>query len=65
LQVVMGAAGRSLKSQMRQASGINARFALILGAGEISDGTVTVRDLTTSEQSRLPAAEVLAKLTQV
>jgi histidyl-tRNA synthetase len=64
MQVVMGGAARSLKSQMRQAGAVEARYALILGAGEVSDGTVTVRDLTTSEQERLPAEQVPAKLAQ-
>ena len=62
LEVVMGAAERSLKSQMRQASAMDARYALILGAGEMADGTVSVRDLTTSEQARVPAGEVKARI---
>ena len=49
---------------MRQASAIDARFALILGAGEMSEGTVTIRDLATSEQVRVPAADVLTRLAQ-
>jgi histidyl-tRNA synthetase len=42
--------GRSMKSQMKRADASGARFALIIGEQEASDGTVTVRDLTASEQ---------------
>jgi histidyl-tRNA synthetase len=51
---------RSLKSQMRQADGSGAKFALILGEDEVSQGTVTIRNLQTSEQTSAPWASILA-----
>jgi histidyl-tRNA synthetase len=60
--VIAGAAGRSMKSQMRQANALGARFALVLGEKELSDGTVSVRDLAGQSQESLPAAEVLRRI---
>ncbi len=42
--------GRSLRSQLNQASASGAPTALLIGADEIAAGTVTVRDLTRGEQ---------------
>jgi histidyl-tRNA synthetase len=58
VRIVLGAAGRSLKAQMRNANASGARYALVLGPGELADGTVTMRDLATGEQERVPAEEV-------
>ena len=38
-------AGRSLKSQMRHAAKLGARYVIILGEDELASGTVTVRDM--------------------
>jgi histidyl-tRNA synthetase len=43
-------AGRSLKSQMRQADKVHARFVLILGGDELAQGRVSIRDMDTKEQ---------------
>ncbi|HWO74222.1 MAG TPA: histidine--tRNA ligase, partial [Dehalococcoidia bacterium] len=61
-RVVTGGSGRSLRSQMRQASALSARYALVLGRQELKDGTVTLRNLSTSEEQRLPTAEALVRL---
>jgi histidyl-tRNA synthetase len=56
--------GRGMKAQMKKAARANSRFALILGPGEVERGTVTVRDLATSEQEERPLiglAEYLAQ----
>ncbi len=45
--------GRSMKSQMKTADHSGARLALIVGADEQAAGTVTVRDLTTSDQTTI------------
>lgn len=42
---------RSMKAQMKAAGRSGARVALIVGEQEAADGTVTVRDLTSSEQT--------------
>ena len=64
LAVVVGAAGRSLKAQMRQADAVNARNALILGAAELASGTVTLRNLSTAAQERLTPGEAIARLSR-
>jgi histidyl-tRNA synthetase len=53
---------RSMKSQMKSADGSGARFAVIIGDQEQADHTVTVRDLRTSEQQAVPAAELVDHL---
>ena len=52
LTCVSGLGTRSLKSQLKQANNLGARFAFILGEQEVADGTVTVRNLAESEQWR-------------
>ncbi|HEX9771851.1 MAG TPA: histidine--tRNA ligase [Steroidobacteraceae bacterium] len=61
-RVITGAAGRSMKSQMRQANALGARFALVLGERELADGSVSVRDLAAQSQEIVPAAEVLGRI---
>jgi histidyl-tRNA synthetase len=53
---------RSMKSQMKSADGSGARFAVIIGDQEQADHTVTVRDLSTSEQHAVPSAELVDHL---
>ena len=55
---------RSLKAQMKAANRSNARYALIIGPDEQASGTVSVKDLATSEQSTEPRhliSEIIAK----
>ncbi|HXH22853.1 MAG TPA: histidine--tRNA ligase [Dehalococcoidia bacterium] len=56
--VVLGAAERSLKAQMRQADAMGARRALILGREELEGGAVTVRDLEAATQERVALGEL-------
>jgi histidyl-tRNA synthetase len=51
--------GRSMKSQMKTADHSGARLALIVGDDERAGGTVTVRDLTTSNQTTVAEADVV------
>jgi histidyl-tRNA synthetase len=46
--------GRSMKAQMKRADASGARLALIVGAKEAADGTVTVRDLVDGDQQTIP-----------
>ncbi|RYG84863.1 histidine--tRNA ligase, partial [bacterium] len=55
---------RSLKSQLRQADSSGARTAILIGADELAAGTVTVRDLTASEQRTTTLSEYLATYPQ-
>lgn len=56
----VGTPGRSLKSQLRSANDVGARFALILGDDEMRDGTVQVKDLAEHDAETIPAAEAVA-----
>jgi histidyl-tRNA synthetase len=53
---------RSLRSQMREASRQNARFAVILGDEEIERGQVTIRDMQSHEQTDMPTIDLVAWL---
>lgn len=55
---------RSLKSQLRQADRSGAKFATILGADELANGTVTLRNLANSEQVAIASGEVVQKVKQ-
>jgi histidyl-tRNA synthetase len=62
LNVVVGAAGRSLKAQMRNANALGAGHALVIGTEELATETVTVRNLASSKQERVPMAEAALSL---
>jgi len=46
--------GRSLKAQFKQADRLDARFVVVVGPDELANGAVTLRDMTTKEQSVVP-----------
>ncbi|MCX8053836.1 MAG: histidine--tRNA ligase [Armatimonadetes bacterium] len=48
--------GRSLKAQMKLADKLRAKYVVILGGDELRTSTVTVRDMSTSEQRIVPIA---------
>ena len=50
ITTVLAPAQRSLRAQMRYASSMNARFALILGDDELANGTASVRDMDATNQ---------------
>lgn len=62
LAVVLGGAGRSLKAQMRQANTRGARFVAIIGGDEAAAGEVTLRNLATSEESRVAVDQVSSRV---
>lgn len=51
---------RSVKGQMKQAGRSGAAFALILGKDELASDTVTLKRLSTGEESRVPRHAVVA-----
>jgi histidyl-tRNA synthetase len=53
-------AGRSAKGQMKQAGRIGARYAFIVGEAELAAGAITVRDLGSGVELKLPRAEAVA-----
>lgn len=58
----MDYAGRSMKAQMKQANKLNAKYAIIMGDDEIAEGAVMLRSMSDSQQEKVAAADVLAKL---
>ncbi len=62
LRVETALGGRSMKAQMKAADKSGARFALVLGDDEIAAGTVSVRDLSASEQEAVPRERLAARL---
>jgi len=53
-------AGRSLKSQMKQANKLMFRHTLIIGDDELEKGLGTLRDMTTKKQQDLPLDDDMA-----
>lgn len=62
LRVVMDYAGRSLKSQMRTADKVRARFAVILGDTELAENAAVLRNMRSSVQRRIPLSELINTL---
>jgi len=50
--------GRSLKAQLKYASKIGARYAVIIGDNELESGTAVVRDMAKSEENTVPIAKL-------
>ena len=53
---------RSMKSQMREANKLEARYVLILGEAEVAEQAVMVRPMAGGEQVRVPRPEIAAYL---
>lgn len=51
-----------LARQFKYADRAGIRYAMVMGSDEKAEGLVTVKDLTTGEQTRIPRGEVVAKL---
>ncbi|TFV05525.1 histidine--tRNA ligase, partial [Bacillus stratosphericus] len=63
--VLQHTGSQSLKAQMKKADAGGARFALIVAQNELSDGTVTLKDLQgTHGQTTLDAALLVSTLQQ-
>jgi histidyl-tRNA synthetase len=52
----------SPKAQMRHAGRSGARYAAIIGETELEGGTVTLRDMESGQQERVPRADVAGRL---
>jgi histidyl-tRNA synthetase len=59
LKVVLDPLRRSMKSQLREANKLEAKFALILGETEINDKTVAFKDLAKGIQKTILQSEVI------
>lgn len=58
----MDFARKSMKAQMKAAAKSGAKFALIIGEDEVASETVTLKNLETSAQVKVPMQEVSAKI---
>jgi histidyl-tRNA synthetase len=56
--VLMDHEGRGLKSQMKKADKLGARYVAIMGEDELAEDVWTVRDMTTSSQERVSAVKL-------
>jgi histidyl-tRNA synthetase len=59
LEAHMEYEGRSIKSQMKRADRLNAAFALILGEDELAASVVSVKNMSTGEQTRVSRDAVI------
>ncbi len=59
---IVAAGARSLKSQLKQADKLGARYAVIIGEEELKSGAAILRDMTTSEQKPVPLKELNRQL---
>jgi histidyl-tRNA synthetase len=62
LSATMDYAGRSIKSQMKDADRENARYTIIVGENELNEGKFTFRDMEASEENQLPLDEIYGRL---
>ncbi|MCC6664475.1 MAG: histidine--tRNA ligase [Polyangiaceae bacterium] len=54
--------GNSLKSMLRRADGLGARFCIVLGDAELERGAVQLKDLERHTQEELPISAVVARV---
>ncbi len=59
LEAHMEYEGRSIKSQMKRADRLKAAFALILGEDELAEAVVSVKNMASGEQARVPRDAVV------
>jgi histidyl-tRNA synthetase len=62
LRVIVDFSGGTLKSRMKRADRLGARFVIILGEDELKGGVVTVKDMESAAQEKLPFDGVAAYL---
>jgi len=61
----IGADGSSLKSQMRSADRLGARYVLIIGEDEIKKGEAVLRDMNTKDQSQVRFGDLIIRLKEL
>jgi len=65
VRVVMDHSGKSLKSQMKQADKLKARYVMILGDNELENRQVVLRDMNAGDQETLPLDDDLNEWSSV
>jgi histidyl-tRNA synthetase len=61
----MDLGNRSMKAQFKIADRESAKFCIILGDDELARGEVTLKNLSTGEQSAVPATEIISRVKSV
>lgn len=61
----MEGSGKSMKSQMKYANKINAKYVIIIGDNELAEGTVILKYMDTSEQETVSLAEITNRITEL
>ncbi|MFZ2183183.1 MAG: His/Gly/Thr/Pro-type tRNA ligase C-terminal domain-containing protein, partial [Methanothrix sp.] len=56
--------GRSMKAQLKAASGAGAKYAVIVGREELDSGKLLLRDMSSGEQEALTLEEIEGRLGQ-
>ncbi len=54
--------GNSLKSMLRRADGLGARYCIVIGDAELDRGVVQLKDLAGHSQEELPLGDVVARV---
>ena len=49
--------GRGMRAQFKQADRVGASYAVVLGEDELAQGVLTVRDMASGEEQKVPAAD--------
>jgi histidyl-tRNA synthetase len=58
----MDASGRSVKAQFKLADREKAAFCITVGEQELTDGTVVLKEMATSEQTKMARDQIVATL---
>ena len=61
----MDLAGRSMKAQFKIADREAAKFCLVLGDNELAKGEVTLKNLSTGDQSSVPRTQIVSRVKSV
>jgi len=65
IKAAMDGDGKSMKSQLKHANKINAKYVIILGDDELARGEAIIRDMESSEQETVAFTDVLARVTSL
>ena len=61
----MEGSGKSMKSQMKYANKINAKYVIIIGDNELAEGKVILKYMDTSEQESVSLTEITNRVTEL
>jgi histidyl-tRNA synthetase len=54
--------GRKMAKAMKYASSVRAKYTIIIGAKELEEDSVTLRDMATGEQQLVKISELVSKM---